>query len=75
MLLRPLSDLSVRPGAVTQLKVIVDALPQPTVSWYKDGRHLELRPDVPYNVTEDGGVCTLTLPRAHPGKDSSGVTQ
>ena len=68
MVLRPLSDLSVRPGGVAQLKLIVDALPPPSVSWYRDGQRLSPRPDAPYTVSEDGGVCVLTLPRAHPGE-------
>ncbi|XP_043207626.1 muscle M-line assembly protein unc-89-like isoform X2 [Amphibalanus amphitrite] len=71
VLLRPLADHTVRPGAVTQLRLIVDALPPPSVTWYKDGRQLEPRPDAPYAISEDGGVCTLSLPRAHP--DDSGV--
>ncbi|KAF0288790.1 Myosin-binding protein H [Amphibalanus amphitrite] len=67
----PLADHTVRPGGVTQLRLIVDALPPPSVTWYKDGRQLEPRPDAPYAISEDGGVCTLSLPRAHP--DDSGV--
>ncbi|XP_024082458.1 obscurin isoform X3 [Cimex lectularius] len=48
---KPLSDMTVNEGDTLTLKVEIDATPEPTVKWYKDGQ--ELTEDAHIKISRD----------------------
>lgn len=62
---QPLRDIAVVSGQSARFECIVQAEPQPSITWAKDGRIVEN--SVNYEVYYRNGVCRLTLPRTTPG--------